>query len=258
MSKWVIIGLAATVMLLMATFYINATLERMRTRQKIKAAELYEKACRLQALIDGLPTHLISITVNKIILEEIITLLSNTLQLSSKHDNARKKLSAVKTQLKNIHDTPNDKSNLKPVKDPEELKTLRRKLTDLSTYVQTASKQRRLSNTIAEQELTLLKKLHVDVAVVYYLNLAREAQKIKKYRLGIHNYKQALAEYQKVNKNDIHSNAIADIEAAITDLQDRESKANTKTTSDHSPQSELTEGINALLSEDEAQKKKTF
>lgn len=218
-SNWIIGITIAAIVGVFAILYLVSSIERMRTKRSIKIGEWQDRAHRLQHLLASAPNNAVTPNVKRAGYLEIKRCLQAILKLDGNNTTAKRRYAELEQALANLAKEPPATLKLDPIRDANELKAVRRQLTDLFNFVQTATKSHSLDSNVARQEFETLKRLFTEAGANYYLTSAKTEEGRKKYRLALHQYKMALNEYKKANRNNIYDAQIKAIQNAMADIE---------------------------------------
>lgn len=259
-SNWIIGITVAAITGVFAILYLVSTLERMRTNRSIKIGEWQDRAHRLQHLLASAPGNAVTPNVKRAGYLEIKRCLQTILKLDSNNSTAKRRYAEIEQAMAKLANEPPATLQLDPIRDANELKAVRRQLTDLFNFVQLAAKSHTLDPNVARQEFETLKRLFTESGANYYLTSAKTEASRKKYRLALHQYKMAINEYKKANRNNIYDAKMKAIQNAMADIELRQNaEQNDKPKTKKTESSDLASAFDAMQSDEEAQwQKKKF
>ena len=247
----IFVGLAA----LIGLFYISHAIEKQRRQRALLIANLSDYAFRMQRLLDFIPPAYISNDIRLLLLKQIKKRLERLVEISPQNDKYRKKLDSCNAQISDVG-TGGAAPPPPQLKTPDEANELRALLQELSKVIEAFVQSKVISANEAQKHLQALQKSFIEASVNYYLQLGQTAQQEKKAKLAIHYYQKALAELVKRNKNGVYNTRIEQIKHQLSILQEEANTEQPQTASEGS--SELNKGMDQLLEEEDAWKKKYF
>jgi hypothetical protein len=258
-SNWIIGITVAASLGIFAILYLVSTLERMRTNRSIKIGEWQDRAHRLQQLLASAPNNAVTAAVKTAICTEIRRCLQAILKLDGNNATAKRRYTEIEEILSAIPNEPPATLKLDPIRDANELKTIRRQLTDLFNFVQSAARTGTLEPSVARQEFKTLKHLFTESGATFYLTSAKAEEGKKKTRLALHQYKMAITEYKKANQDKQYDRQIQTIQNAIAHIELHQKSEQAKQPAKAEASSSLASAMDELQSEEDAQwQKKKF
>lgn len=259
-SNWIIGITVAAIAGVFAILYLVSTLERMRTNRSIKIGEWQDRAHRLQHLLASAPNNAVTPNVKRAGYLEIKRCLQTILKLDGNNATAKRRYAEIEQALAKLANEPPATLQLDPIRDVNELKAVRRQLTDLFNFVQSAAKTHTLEGSVARQEFETLKRLFTESGANFYLTSAKTEESRKKYRYALHQYKMAINEYKKANRNNIYDAKMKAIQNAMADIELRQNaEKNEAPKAKKQEQNNLASAFDEMQNEEDAQwQKKKF
>lgn len=108
----------------------------------------------------------------------------------------------------------------------------------------------------AQRHMVSIQNSFIDANLNYLLQMGQAARQEKKPKLAIHHYQKALAEMHKRNQNGQYNEKIQQLKTVLGELQTEAGIVETPAATEAN--SELNAGLNELLEEQDAWKKKYF
>lgn len=247
----VVVGIA----LIMGLFYVSHSIEKQKAKRALMIANLSEKAHRLQRLIDRTPPAYLPKELKVLLLSEIKKRYEKLVEVAPGNAKFKKNLDSISAQIADTQ-ASNDKPPAPQFKTPEEANEIKAALQELSKAVEAFVKSGALQASAGQQYLSKIQAAFVEANVNYTIGLGDSAKRENKAKLAIHHYQKAMAELTKRNKSNAYSERIAQLKASIAELSAKEDIA--PPTEETSNGNELTKGLDDLIEDDNAWKKKYF
>ncbi|MDX1695631.1 MAG: hypothetical protein R3208_17835 [Ketobacteraceae bacterium] len=242
------------IVLIMGLFYISHTIEKQRARRALMIGNLSERAMRLQRLIEVVPPAYLPRDLKLVMLNQIKTRYEKLVELAPSMPKFKKHLDTVLVQ---ISDTQN--STEKPAaprfKTPQEAAEIKSALQALSKTVEAFVQKGHIPPAKGQQHLNDIQRAFIEANVNYLIGQGDLARKEQKAKLAAHYYQKAVAELGKRNNDKRYSERIAQLKGLIAQLSDQ---PEAQRSSEGKSESELDKGIENLIEEDNAWKKKYF
>ncbi len=240
---------------LIALFYVSHAIEKQRRQKALMIANLSDYAFRLQRLLDYIPDAYLNKEVRLLLLNQIKKRLEHLVKISPDNDKFGKKLESCNSQITDLqsYTAPPPPPQLKTPEEANELRTL---LQELSKVIDHLVQTKAISLNDAQRHQVALQASFIDANINYMLQMGQTAQKEKKPKLAIHHYQKAANEMTKRNQNGQYNEKLAQLKAIITELQ---AESGIQETPEVDPgASELNAGLNEMIEEQDAWKKKYF
>ena len=245
-----IVGLGA----LIGLFYVSHAIEKQRRQRALLIANLSDYAFRMQRLLDFIPAAYLSSDIRMLLLKQIKKRLEKLVELAPDNDKYRKKLNSCDAQISDVGTAGTTKPPA--LKNAEEANELRTLLQELSKVIENFAVHKVISASDARKYLLSLQASFIDANLNYYLQMAQTARQENKPKLAIHHYQKAAAEMAKRNKNGQYNEKLEQIKAIISELNAQAGVEEEPVATEGN--SELTKGMDQLLEEEDAWKKKYF
>lgn len=247
----IVLGLAG----LVGLFYISHSIEKQRRQKALLVASLNDQCFRLQRLMDFIPPAYVSKDIRQVLLKQIKMRLDRLLELAPDNEKFAKKMDSCTAQLTELQTTgaPPQPPILKTAEEANELRTL---LQELSKLIESLAHSKVIPVGDANKYLQSIQASFIDASLNYFLQMGNNARQQKKPKLAIHHFQKAIAEMQKRNQQGIYAEKLEQLKQLIAELQ-VEAGAEPAPVAVDAP-NELDQGLNELMQEQEAWKKKYF
>lgn len=240
---------------LIGLFYVSHAIEKQRRQKALMIANLSDYAFRLQRLLDFIPAAYLSKEVRLLLLNQIKKRMEKLIELAPDNEKFAKKLDSCNTQIADIQSTSTP-PQAPQLKTPEEANELRTLLQELSKVIEYFVQSKVLPAAEAQRHMVSIQNSFIDANLNYLLQMGQAARQEKKPKLAIHHYQKALAEMHKRNQNGQYNEKIQQLKTVLGELQTEAGIVETPAATEAN--SELNEGLNELLEEQDAWKKKYF
>lgn len=246
-----ILGLGA----LIGLFYVSHAIEKQRRQKALMIANLSDYAFRLQRLLDFIPDAYLNKDVRLLLLGQIHKRLEKLVELTPGNDKFTKKLESCNAQIADVQ-ASGAPAQVPQLKTPEEANELRVLLQELSKVIEHFVQTKAIAVADAQKHLNAIQTSFIEANINYMLQMGQSARQEKKPKLAIHHYQKAMAEMSKRNQNGKYTEKLKQLQLLLTELQ---TEAGIQEVQPEDPgASELNAGLNELLEEQDAWKKKYF
>lgn len=248
----VVLGLGG----LVGLFYVSQSIEKQRRQKALLIASLSDQSFRLQRLLDFIPPAYLSRDIRQVLLRQIKARFDRLVELAPGNEKIAKKLESCNAQLAELQTPPTAPPPAPAFKSPDEANELRTLLQELSKVIESFAQSKIIPATDAQKYLHAIQGSFIEASLNYFLQLGNTARQQKKPKLAIHHFQKALAELQKRNQQGAFRERIEQIKQVIEELQ-VESAAESGVVTTSGP-TELDQGLNQLVEEQDEWKKKYF
>lgn len=241
---------------LIGLFYVSHAIETQRRKKTLLIASLSDQGFRLQRLLDFIPAAYLSKEIRLVLLNQVQQRFIRLVELAPDKEKFGKKLASCEAQIAELQTVP---QQLPPpsFKSPDEANELRSLLQELSRVIESLAQSKVIPGTEAQRHLNSIHASFIEASLNYFLQMGNTARQQKKPKLAVHHYQKAVAEMQKRNQQGAYETQIEQVKQLIAEQQEvanleHNIPAPTETAS------ELDQGLNELLEEKDAWKKKYF
>lgn len=241
---------------LIALFYISHSIEKQRRHKALLIASLSDHAFRLQRQIDMVPAAFINSEIRLLLLDQMKKRLQRLVQLSPENQKFSKRLSDVESQMSEIQQTPSAAGKPPPLATPEQANELRNGLQEMSKTIESMMQNKSLSVEDGNRHINSLRLSFLEANLNFYQQSAQSALKDEKFRLAVLNYEKAVGEMQKHNQNGAFTEQMALLNQKIAEIN--KIASNTPEVDANDETSELTQGMDQFIEDEDDWKKKYF
>ncbi len=240
---------------LIALFYISHSIEQKRRQKALLVASLNDQGFRLQRLLDFIPPAYLGKDIRHLLLKQIKIRFDRLVELAPGNEKYAKKQASCDAQLAELQSAA---AQIPPpaFKSPEEANELRTMLQELSKVIETFAHSKVIPANEAQKHLVSIQASFIEASLNYFLQMGNTARQQKKPKLAIHHYQKALAEMQKRNQQGAYKEKMEQVKLIINELQVESGQEIAPVASQG--HNELDEGLNELVQEQDAWKKKYF
>lgn len=242
--------------LFLGFLYVSHTNEKKRRQQALLTANLTDKIHQLERLIQGTPPAYLSKELKVVLLNECLKRADKLQEIALDSGKAKKLLEQIKQQ---IADTQADQTKhpAPQLKSPEEANQARTHLMAIHKVLEALAQAGTIPPSEASKHLQQIQDTYLESSVNHTLHLAHQAEQDSKFKLAMHHYQKAIGELTKRNQHSRFNEKIAQLRERIRDLQDK-TGIDATASAESSNGDELTKGIEGLIEDDNAWKKKYF
>lgn len=240
---------------LIGLFYVSHAIEKQRRQKALMIANLSDYAFRLQRLLDFIPVAYLNKDVRLLLLSQIHKRLERLVELTPGNDKFSKKLESCDAQIADVQSSaiPPQAPHLKTPEEANELRTL---LQELSKVIEYFTQTKVISAADAQKYLNAIQASFIEANINYMLQMGQSARQEKKPKLAIHHYQKAVAEMSKRNQSGKYTEKLQQLQHLLSELQ-AEAGIQEVPQEETGP-TELNAGLNEMLEEQDAWKKKYF
>ncbi len=240
---------------LVGLFYVSHAVEKQRRQKALMIASLSDYAFRLQRLLDFIPAAYLHKDVRLLLLTQIKKRMEKLVELAPSNEKFAKKLESCNAQISDVQ-TSAIPPQAPQIKTPEEANELRTMLQELSKVIEFFVQTKVLAGAEAQRHLAAIQNSFIDANLNYLLQMGQVARQEKKPKLAVHHFQKAMSEMHKRNQKGQYNDKIQQLKTIITELQTETGNAPEPAATEGN--SELTAGLDQLLEEQDAWKKKYF
>ncbi|HVL01108.1 MAG TPA: hypothetical protein VM553_14925 [Dongiaceae bacterium] len=245
---------------LIGLFYVSHSIEKQRRQKALLVASLSDQGFRLQRLLDFIPAAYVSKDIRHVLLTQVQQRFNKLVELAPDNEKFTKKLESCNAQILELQNSP---MQIPPpaFKSPEEANELRTLLQELSRVIENLAQNKMIPAGDAQKHMHAIHNSFIEASLNYFLQMGNTARQQKKPKLAIHHYQKAMAEMQKRNQQGTHTAQIEQIKLLIAEQQQasqQETGIPAPTQGQEQGASELDQGLNELMDEKDAWKKKYF
>lgn len=240
---------------LIGLFYVSHAIEKQRRQKALMIANLSDYAFRLQRLLDFIPDAYLNKDVRLLLLGQIHKRLERLVELTPGNDKFTKKLESCNAQIADVQSS-GAPAQIPQLKTPEEANELRVLLQELSKVIEHFVQTKAIAVGEAQKHLNAIQLSFVEANINYMLQMGQSARQEKKPKLAIHHYQKAVGEMTKRNQNGKYTEKLKQLQLLLTELQAEAGIQETQP--EDTGASELNAGLNEMLEEQDAWKKKYF
>ena len=242
---------------LIGLFYVSHAIETQRRKKALLIASLSDQGFRLQRLLDFIPAAYVSREIRLILLNQIQQRFVRLVELAPDKEKFGIKLASCEAQIAELQTNP---PQLPPpaFKSPEEANELRSLLQELSRVIETLAQNKAIPGAEVQRHLHSIHNSFIEASLNYFLQMGNTARQQKKPKLAIHHYQKAVAEMVKRNQQGVYAAQIDQIKLLIAEQQEVSNLEHNIPAAPTETASELDQGLNELIEEKDAWKKKYF
>lgn len=240
---------------LVGLFYVSHAIEKQRRQKAILVANLSDYAFRLQRLLDFIPAAYINKEIRLLLLGQVRKRMEKLVELAPQNEKFSKKLESCNAQIADTQSTT-VAPQAPQLKTPEEANELRTLLQELSKAIEYFAQSKVIPVAEAQRHLASIQQSFFEANLNYLIQMGQASRQEKKPKLALHHFQKAQAEMLKRNQNGKYAERIQKLKIVMEELQAEAGYVETPQTSEGP--NELNSGINEMLEEQEAWKKKYF
>lgn len=240
---------------LIGLFYVSHAIEKQRRQRALMIANLSDYAFRLQRLLDFIPAAYINKDIRLLLLGQIRKRMEKLVELAPNNEKFSKKLESCVAQIGDTQ-TSAAVAQAPHLKTPEEANELRTLLQELSKVIEYFVQTKVIAVAEAQKHLGSIQLSFVEANLNYLIQMGNVARQEKKTKLALHHYQKAAAEMTKRNQQGKYNERLQKLKLLMDELQAEAGIVETPQPA--AGPSELNAGLNELLEEQDAWKKKYF
>jgi len=240
---------------LIGLFYVSHAIEKQRRQRALMIANLSDYAFRLQRLLDFIPAAYLNKDIRLLLLGQIRNRLEKLVELAPDNEKFSKKLSSCNAQITDTQSTTAT-PQAPQLKTPEEANELRTLLQELSKVIEYFVQSKVIAVADAQKHLGSIQQSFIEANLNYLLQMGNAARQEKKTKLALHHYQKAATEMNKRNQQGKYNERLQKLKILMEELQVEAGIVETPEP-DAGP-GELNAGLNEMLEEQDAWKKKYF
>ncbi len=244
------------IFLITGVIYISHTIEKQRAKRALLIANLTDKVQGLQMLIDSIPPAFVPKSLKLFILNEIKMRYIRLAEIAPQNTSFKKNLDTTSMQISDIENAR--KASPAPRFDtPADANKIKACLQELNKAIEAFVKAGKIQVEDGKQYLLKTHLAVVEADVNFLIHQAEQAQQEHKIKVAILHYQKAVAELSSHNSNNQYSERIEQLKSHIDELS-KEELAEAAAAQASNADNELTKGIDDLIKDDNAWKKKYY
>ncbi len=241
--------------LLLGLFYVSHTMEKKKAQKALLITNLTERIQRLQKFLDSLPPAYLSSELKLLLLKQIQKRLEKLLEMNAESEKFQKYAQSIAAQI-----TETQGSTAKPpsptIKSEAEAQQIRNKLLELQKLLESLTQSKAITLAEAQKHIAHIQSVYFEANVNMIIHSAEQAKAEGKTKLAIHQLQKAIADLNKRNKSGHYTDRINQLKDQVKTLQEQSGLPAGQSEDDDGDA--LTKGLDELLEEDNAWKKKYF